>query len=397
MRSGAGVNAASAAAVLLAVAFLLLLPLPSPAQPPAQDFRLSGMVSVWSTGRFDAAFEPVFSLRFIPEATFALRLGRGVTLGAEASANAFGSASPFSLDDTLAEGDVKPYRAWLRLATSRFEARVGLQKLNFGSATLFRPLMWFDSLDPRDPLQITDGVYGLLLRYYTRGNANFWAWGLYGNDERRGWDIAPSDKKAPEFGGRVQVPLFKGEVAATYHRRKAAIDGLAPIMDPLNPLPVPPVPEDRVAVDGKWDIGVGVWFEGTLIHQKTILLPLPYQRALTLGLDYTFGLGNGLNALAEQFWLESSPRAFGPGDGLSFSGLLLRYPLGILDEITGIFYYDWKNRSVYRFAGWKRTYDSLSLNLMLFWNPQELLVFQGQPGSTSFAGTGFQLLFAFYF
>ncbi|MBE0711016.1 MAG: hypothetical protein IH583_01440, partial [Candidatus Aminicenantes bacterium] len=100
---------------------------------------------------------------------------------------------------------------------------------------------------------------------------------------------------------------------------------------------------------------------------------------------------------AEHFWLELSSRAFGPGDGLSFSGLLLRYPLGLLDEISGIFYYDWKNRNLYRFVGWKRTYDSLSLNLMFFWNPREFLVFQGQPGSSSFAGTGFQLLLAFHF
>jgi hypothetical protein len=101
--------------------------------------------------------------------------------------------------------------------------------------------------------------------------------------------------------------------------------------------------------------------------------------------------------MAEQFRLASSASAFARGNGLSFSGLLLRYPLGLLDEVTGIFYYDWKNRNVYRFVNWKRTYDSLSLNLMLFWNPAELLVFQGQPGSSSFAGTGFQLLLAFYF
>lgn len=389
--------------VVLAAAFVVFLalfsPLPSSAQSAAQGFRLSGMVSVWATGRFDAAFEPVFSLRFVPEAAFSFKLGRGVTVDAEASANAFGSAFFFSQTDDLTASEIKPYRGWIRLSTSRFEARVGLQKLSFGSATIFRPLMWFDSIDPRDPLQITDGVYGLLLRYYTKGNANFWAWGLYGNDKVRGWDLAPPDEKTPEFGGRVQVPLFKGEVAATYHHRKTAIDGLVPVMAPPpgSPLPVAPVPEDRFAVDGKWDLGVGVWFEGSLTHQRTPLLPLTYQRALTLGMDYTFGLGRGLNAVAEQFWLESSASAFGPGDGLSFSGLLLRYPLGLLDEVTGIFYYDWKNDSVYRFVSWRRTYDALSLNLMFFWNPEDLLVFQGQPGSSSFGGTGFQLLLAFYF
>ena len=386
-----------------ALAFSLLCPLPAPAQSAAHGFDLSGMVSIWSTGRFDARFEPVFSLRFIPEATFTLKAGRGVTIDAEASANVFGSAYFFSPAGDLSKGDAKPYRAWVRLSTSRFEARAGLQKLSFGSATLFRPLMWFDSLDARDPLQVTDGVYALLLRYYTKGNANFWAWGLYGNDERRGWDLAPSDKKTPEFGGRLQVPLFKGELAATYHHRKAAIDGLTPVMAPVmapppeSPLPVPPVLEDRFGLDGKWDLGVGVWFEGTLTHQRTTLLPLPYQRALTVGMDYTFGLGNGLNVVAEHFRLASSLRAFGRGDGLSLSALLLRYPLGLLDDVSGIFYYDWKNRNVYRFVSWKRTTNALSFSVILFWNPKELLVFKGQPGSASFAGTGFQLLLVYNF
>jgi len=54
-----------------------------------------------------------------------------------------------------------------------------LQKINFGSATLFRLLMWFDRIDPRDPLKLTDGVYGLLLRYYFHNNTNIWLWGLY--------------------------------------------------------------------------------------------------------------------------------------------------------------------------------------------------------------------------
>jgi len=195
------------------------------------------------------------------------------------------------------------------------------------------------------------------------------------------------------------VPLFKGELAATYHRRKAAIDGLVPVMGPPpeSPLPVPPVPEDRFAVDGKWDIGVGVWLEGALVHQRTALLPASYQRALTFGLDYTFGLGNGLNVMAEHFRLASAVRAFGRGDGLSLSALLLRYPPGLLSEVSGIFYYDWEGRGLYRFLSWKRTTDDVSFSVIVFWNPAEVQVFRGRPGSASFAGTGFQLLLAYYF
>lgn len=72
------------------------------------------------------------------------------------------------------DGRVKPYRAWVRLSTNTFEARVGLRKINFGSATLFRSLMWFDRTDPRDPLRLTDGVSGLLLRDYAVNNTSLW-------------------------------------------------------------------------------------------------------------------------------------------------------------------------------------------------------------------------------
>jgi hypothetical protein len=357
---------------------------------------------LFSTIRFDAGATSLAGLRFIPELKFSLALNPRLTLDAEASADAFITTVLPPSGPHPVDGDVSPYRAWIRLSTSRFEARAGLQKLSFGSAALFRPLMWFDSLDPRDPLQLTDGVTGLLLRYYGTGNANFWAWGLYGNSDRRGFDLAPPDDRSPEFGGRAQVPLFKGEIAATYHRRRAAIDGLVPAdtLPPDYPLPVAPVPEDRFGLDGKWDVGVGLWFEGTLVHQHTDLLTFPfqpYQRALTVGIDYTFGLGNGLTAIAEQFRLAYAPSAFGRGDGMSFSALLLRYPLGLLDEVSGIFYYDWENRGVYRFLGWKHTTDALSLNVIVFWNPAEPVVFQSRPGTAAFTGTGFQLLLAYHF
>ena len=298
------------AALAVTGALVLLPPVPT----FAQSVQVSGMVSLLGSGRFGTESEPLLGARVIPEVKLAIASGRGVTVDAEVSANAFGTVSFPSDDPTQASGDVKPYRAWLRLSTSRFEARAGLQKVSFGSATIFRPMMWFDSLDPRDPLQLTDGVYALLLRYFTASNASVSGWTMYGNDTRRGWDLAPPDRKTPEFGGRVQIPLFRGEVAATYHRRKAAIGDVVPSMDPPAaapsvPVAVSPVPEERFGLDGKWDLGVGFWLEGALVHQKTPLIPRPYQLALNAGLDYTFGVGNGLTAVAEHFRLESSGRA----------------------------------------------------------------------------------------
>ena len=374
----------------LVVGLGILLPLR--AQSHGLEFK--GLISTWAAGKFDNKIQPVWSLRFVPELAFSFKAGGSVTIDAEVSANSFGTARFFSGSGIPPKAEIKSYRAWLRISTSQFEARAGLQKINFGSASLLRPLMWFDSIDPRDPLQITDGVYALLLRYYTLSNANFWIWGMYGNDKTRGWDIAPPDNKSPEFGGRVQFPLGSGELAATYHHRRVDLNPILPVPAPE---PLPSIPEDRVGLDGKWDIGVGVWFEGTLIRQKTTLVPQPWRRSFNVGLDYTFGLGNGLNALAEHFRLESSAKVFGPGSGTSFSALLLRYPVGLLDEVTGIFYYDWKNENAYRFLNWQRTYDRLTFNLILFWNPEEFLVFRGQGGAGSFAGKGFEFLLAYHF
>ena len=383
----------SRAVLIIAVALLALLP--GSASP--QHVQLNGMVSLLGSGRLESRVEPAITARFLPELKLTLGSGRGITVDAEASANLFGTASWPSGQSAQTSGDVKPYRGWLRFSTAHVEARVGLQKVSFGSATLFRPMMWFDSLDPRDPLQLTDGVYALLLRYFTESNASFAAWTMYGNDAKRGWDMAAPDKKTPEFGGRVQVPLSRGELGVAYHRRKAVVDTLARTTGLPIPTDLPPVPEERFGFDGKWDLGVGVWVEGTLVHQKTTLLTRPYQVALNVGADYTFGVGNGLTTTAEFFRLDSRAHAFTRGDGLSWSALLLRYPMGILDELTGIFYFDWKNRNAYRFVTWKRTYDTLSLNVILFWNPGEFLVFDGQSGTSSYAGKGFQFLLARHF
>ena len=380
---------------LLAMAATVVILVPG--RVSAQSADVNGLASLAGSGSFNSTFDPYLSLRVIPAVDFSLTSGRRLNVDGEVSVNAIGTVEFPSGESAQISASVAAYRAWLRFAAPRVEARVGLQEISFGSATLFRPLMWFDSLDPRDPLQLTEGVYALLLRYYTKGNAAFSAWVMYGNDAQRGWDIAPPDADSPEFGGRVQVPLFKGELGAAYHHRRADLSALAPPEQPAVPAPAEPAPEDRFGFDGKWDVGVGLWVEAAIVHQDAPLLPTPYQRAFTVGVDYTFGLGNGLTALAEHFRLDSSAEAFSGGDAQNFSALFLRYPLGVLDELTGIVYYDWKRGDFSRFVTWKRTYDSLAFNVILFNNPEQVMVFPGQVSSSSFAGTGLQVLLSYNF
>jgi hypothetical protein len=369
----------------IALAIGLRGPLPAAATELKQQF------SAWFSLNDNKPSTPRFGVRWQPVLSLARSTAAKWKLDGEFSLDASASGSATDWHDAEIAGEIKPYRLWLRLSSTRFEARLGLQKINFGSATVFRPLMWFDRIDPRDPLQITKGVYGLLLRYYFKGNANIWLWGLYGNLDAKGWETRPTADETPEFGGRLQVPLFKGEAAATVHFRRLAPAGDAA----LRPT------ESRFALDGKWDLGVGLWAEAASVHQDDPALKIPaegtaaapWQRSLTLGVDYTFKLGNGLYLLAEHFLSKEAASLFGGGDAsMSFSALLARYPLGVLDSLDAIFYYDWRHEQSYSFARWQRTYDRWQFHLMLFMNPRQAQNVQIQPSSDTLSGKGFQLM-----
>jgi hypothetical protein len=349
-------------------------------------FSTKGQIIFWLTANAKKSIKPQAGLRYIPKFFLGKTFENGPSLDFELSLNAYGSMQGGDFD-----GDIDPYRLWGRFSTSRFEARIGLQKINFGSATLLRPLMWFDSIDPRDPLQLTDGVYGLLFRYYFLDNTNIWLWGLLGNDKPRGWEVLATDKDKPEFGGRIQIPLGNGETAFTFHRRKIETTG---ILLPID-LETLAFSENKYALDGKWDIGVGIWFEAALVHQDTAALPYPWQRALNVGLDYTFGLGNGLNVIGEHFVMTSSPKAWSSGDTAEFTALALNYPLGLLDTLAGIFYYDWRSKDIYSFLRWQRTYDQWSIHVMAFWNPDRFVIYQAGQGNNLFAGKGVQIMIVY--
>jgi hypothetical protein len=151
-------------------------------------------------------------------------------------------------------------------------------------------------------------------------------------------------------------------------------------------------PEDRLGLDGKWDIGIGLWFEAMIIHQKIDLSAMRYQRLMNLGMDYTFSLGSGLHAMLENFIYETSDKAFGAGKNIKFSALSLGYPISLFDQITGMIYYDWKNENWYRFINWQRTYNQCQIFLIGFWNPDQFQIYQNQGNNNLFAGKGLQVM-----
>jgi hypothetical protein len=373
--------------VFILMGIILLL---FPRYTHAQEFDIRGQVSAWAVSNPDKATQ--FGIRYIPDLMIETYLGDSI-LDTEISFNMYGGVQfQHNQESVITYNDFSPYRIWLRYSAAQFELRAGLQKINFGSAMLLRALMWFDSIDPRDPLQLTDGVYGVLGRYYFINNANIWIWVLYGNDRNRGWEIFVSDKKSPEFGGRLQVPLFIGEMAVTYHHRQLDMSQ-SPFGALFSTKSV--IPENRIGLDGKWDLEVGIWAEAVLIYRNLEFESFNYQRQTNFGMDYTFDLGNGLHAIAEHFTLRFTEKAFNSGEGVSMSALSLNYPVGLLDDLTAMVYYEWDKKGWYRFLSWQRTYDNWSFYLMGFWNPDQYQLFQVNTQNYIYAGKGIQLLVVF--
>jgi len=378
-----------AARLFLGAVAALGLAVPAPAD--TRPFSLAGQLSGWASLQSSDGTEGLAGIRYIPTLSLAKALPQ-FSLDAEASVNVYGTVDILSSDGSRTDGRLKPYRIWARFSTNRFEARIGLQKINFGSASLLRPLMWFDRIDPNDPLQLTDGVTGLLLKHTFRNNANVWLWGLYGNDEMKGWESVPSRRASPEFGGRVQTPVPAGELALTYHHRH---------MDAARSLiPLPPgegsrVPEDRLGLDGKWDVGPGVWLEAAIIRQGWSLYPLKCQRMINLGTDYTFPLGNGFHVLAEHLDFTASTDLWSGGTSRRLTALLFDYSLGLFDRLRAIVFRDWTAGDWYRSLTWQRTYDRWSFFLIGFWNPETYRVFTTSGGGANFAGKGLQIMVVF--
>lgn len=375
-----------------------------PAAASAQGSLVLGVETSAAAVASDAAVaDRQFLVRVIPE----LQAGHTLPRGWRVDTTVAVTGSVRAVYDGTARGssteDASLHRAWVRLASTHFEARVGRQRISFGSASLFRPLMWFDRVDARDPTQYSEGVYAALARYVTTGNTSFSGWAMYGNDEVRGWDAMPTESGKPEFGGRVQSRMPRGDVGVTYHRRRVDTAAFAGGPTPGAGLaPVAPAAsdetagtlagEDRIGLDGKWDLNVGVWVEAVATRCDSSVLENRWRRAVTVGADYTFGLGRGLTLLTEHFYFESPTPLGLPATDLRLSALVLSYPLGVADMLTGAVYYEWNREDWFRFVEWRRTYDHWRIHLIGFWNPDRASVFAAFGQTSALTGRGGQIV-----
>jgi len=318
-------------------------------------------------------------LRYIPGINLSKNMLGNGEMDAEISLNIYTSAQEAYLRDIDDNADIEPYRSWARFSTHQFEIRLGLQKINFGPAKILRSLKWFDRVDERDPLKMTDGVYALLTRYYFLNNANIWGWVLYGNEELKGTESCHTDEHRLEFGGRCQVPVSKGELALTFNRRyvdrekwnqsdSCSMDWSCQMSEFMSD-----GTENRFALDGSFDIGAGLWFEACAGRLKINEKKGLWQEFFTFGADYTFGIGPGIHILCEHFIKSSGERILKQGDSLNISALSVDFSIGVMDTLKAIGYYNWDPDRASGYIGWQRTYNSWLINISLFSNPKDEL------------------------
>jgi hypothetical protein len=330
-------------------------------QTSAIEMDFKGQLSGWliESDIYDH-WENSTGIRYIPELNISHELDNETVLDSEISLNMFSSAGSGPYMDN---SDIDLYRADIRYTTTHTETRIGLQKINFGPAVILRSLKWFDRLDPTDPLQLTDGVYALRFRYDSLNNANYWIWLLYGNDDPKGYELLASTSDNIETGGRVQYPLLSGDMAFTFHTRE--VDG--------SRFNIPEFRENRYALDGRWDLGIGIWFESLFQEQKTPLIPYKWTKRITLGADYTFNLGSGLYFLLEHMSTAMSEKILKWNNDYNTSAFQMSYSLGILDSISAIGYYSWEQDKYYQHISWTRTYDNFLIYLSLFYYPETVM------------------------
>lgn len=370
--------------------FVLILIIVSARPSNAQKTSFHGQASV--VGSFSPKNDLPFFLgtRYIPEFRLTTKIDSVKNFDILASANLSSTILFSDFETSNTYFNLNPYRIWIRYSSKQFELRVGLQKIDFGSATILRPLQWFNQIDPRDPLQLTNGVYGIMGRYTFLNNANIRIWGLYGNEKARGFDVVPTNNSIPEFGGRIQHPVPKGELAFSYHHRSANTTTLGHV-SALNK-----IPENRIGLDGKWDLGIGLWFEGVYIHKEKNVQNLTNQTLLNIGVDYTFPLGTGLNAVLEHMQVNFDEKQFSVSNGMHISAATFMYPISFFDNLSTVFYYDWASKNTSYFLNYSHQFQKLTGYLMAYYNPENTQTgIQQNELFNQFQGPGIRLMLVY--
>lgn len=314
-----------------------------------------GQVSLIHAQSFKAGFkDSPTTIRYIPELRLDQQVKAELRLGLDVALDLYN----YSLGDSLTEMDVNFYRLGLRYDSPATQVRIGLQKINFGPARMLRVLQWFDQVDVRDPLALSPGVWAGLGHHYFENGVDLRLWMMA--DAPNQWrNVAGSQDEWPwDLGARLEVPMPKGTLGMTIHQ--------------LDLTEVSGISETRTAADIRFDAIIGLWSETMLSH---VQLPGSQMDMVTImaGLDYTFGIGNGLYVAVEG--LTSFAGAF--DDTLDWQvrsvALMSNYSLGLSDALVAYVYTmetPAMDRKIIPMLGWNHTQGNWLFYLAIYDMPQ---------------------------
>ena len=279
-------------------------------------------------------------LSYIPTLSAYYELSRGKMVDLE-WAYRFGRSY---IGDSLEEHYEKPYRGWLRYSTQRIEARLGLQKVSFGPARVLRPLAWFDTIDPEDPIAQTEGVEAFRLRFFPSNSWALWTW------------IMKDVSDTLSYGGRGELSTSLGEWGFTLHQDTD-------------------VSNTQVGIDFRYDGFIGFWNESVMIKSDNIEIDM-----ITVGADYTLPIASGVLIMTESMFISSKQNT--TTSDQTFTAFMASLPVGMFHNVMLISSLDWDENNTYNYLRWSSTYDNLSINCMASINPNEV-------------GNSFQLMFIY--
>lgn len=346
------------------------------AQDQAPTFEWRGQASLFHASALQGSFsESPTTLRYIPQFRVDYQIDQRKRWGFDGAIDLYNH----SIGDSLTRMDVDFYRFTLRYDTPNTQIRVGLQKINFGPARMLRVLQWFDQLDPRDPLALSSGVWAIMGRHYFEGGGNLRIWTMADAPDvtRSYW---PAEDSWPwDVGARLEYPIPAGTFGLTVHR-----------LDVSN---VSDVKENRFAGDVRVDAIVGLWSEMMFarIEDPTWVMDA---FSIMAGVDYTFGIGNGLYAALEM----ATTYQGGSGDEMPWQvrtlALTGNYTLGLSDGLTFYLYaldFPIRDSQIIPMLGWQHTRGNWLVYVALYNMPE--LASGG--GMALPAGNGVQLNIAF--
>ena len=274
--------------------------------------------------------------------------------------------------DSMYYNNESSYRYWIRYSNEKLDARIGLQKIVFGTTFILRTLSWFDTIDPIDPTGQTEGVRALRLRWFPLDNLSFWNW------------IIANDSDTLAYGGRAEFSNTLGEWGITLHKDPSKS------IKTIGQIPTPIIgPDNRLAIDYRFDGIIGLWNESAFFRSDKSKMTM-----FTVGADYTFPLAAGILLTTEYMSIKNRMNSL-PSFDHSYFSIMASTPLGITHDIMLISQMDLEEDRNYHYVKWSSTYDYYSLNFILSMSPKRSTYDTNGltlPVSLAGFGTGLQIM-----